>query len=152
MDKQFRSINSLLMLIERRRRQIGENTMRALDILPSQHFVLAALRRMGRAASQAQIAEIMQVSPASVARTMKSLDRDGYIRRSSGEDERCNEIAVNQKGEDVLRHSCALFSDLDARSYAGFSADELEQMQGMLERMLNNLSQIKDDMEKEMGK
>lgn len=145
MFEQYRSVNELLMCIGRRRKQIGEMAMEALEILPSQHFVLVWLKHMGRAGSQAQLAEMMQVSPASVARTLKALDRDGYIRRCGGADGRCNEIVITEKGEQVLGKSCVLFRELDARSYAGFSDEELSLMQDLLGRMLNNLSKMKEE-------
>ena len=105
MQKQHKKINDLLMCIDRRRKQIGENAMAELDIQPSQHFVLVWLKHMGRAASQSKLAEMMRVSPASVARTLKGLDRDGYITRTGGADGRCNETAITQKGERVLCES-----------------------------------------------
>lgn len=150
MENQYRHINDLLLYIDRSRRQIGEAAMGDLGILPSQHFMLVQLKRMGRAASQSQIAQTMRVSPASVARTMKSLDRDGYIQRNSGEDARCNEIIVTEKGENVLRHSRAFFHRLDERSYADFSSDEMEQLARLLEKIAKSLSEIREGMEKEM--
>lgn len=151
MQEQHKRINDLLMCIDRRRRQIGESAMAELDIQPSQHFVLVWLKHMGRMGSQAQLADMMQVSPASVARSLKSLDRDGYIIRSGGADGRCNEISITPKGEQVLSQSLRLFTDMDARCYAGFSPEELRQMDALLGRLLNNLKQIKNENEKEMN-
>ena len=148
MQEQHKKINDLLMCIDRRRRQIGESTMGEMDIQPSQHFVLVCLKHVGKLASQARLAEMMQVSPASVARTLKSLDRDGYITRSGGADGRCNEIAITEKGEAVLSQSLKLFSALDARCFAGFSGEELMQLDGLLNKLLSNLNQIKNEGEK----
>ena len=150
MEHTYREINDLLMCIDRRRRQIGESAMAALDIQPSQHFVLVWLKHMGRAASQARLAELMQVSPASVARNLKALDRDGYIARSGGADGRCNEIAITEKGEQMLSQSLGLFRGLDARCYTDFTGEELAQLGILLSRMLNNLNQIRQENEKEM--
>jgi len=147
MQEQYRRINQLLMCIDRRRKQICESAMAELDIQPSQHFVLVWLKHVGRMASQARLAEMMQVSPASVARSLKSLDKDGYIARSGGTDGRCNEIAITEKGERVLEKSMCLFQNLDARSYAGFSEAELTLMDGLLDKLLSNLNQIKNEEE-----
>lgn len=150
MHTNYRKINELLMCIERRRRQIGENAMAELDIQPSQHFVLVWLKHMGRAASQNRLAEAMQVTPASVARSLKGLDRDGYIARSGGADSRCNETVITDRGEAMLSRSLSLFQELDARCYEGFSDGELDQLQGLLGRMLENLNAVRNDMEKEI--
>jgi DNA-binding MarR family transcriptional regulator len=145
MQEQYRRINQLLMCIDRRRKQIGENAMAELDIQPSQHFALVWLKHTGKMNSQALLAEKMQVSPASVARTLKSLDKDGYIARCGGTDGRCNEIAITEKGEGVLEKSMHLFQGLDARCYAGFSPEEMQMMNGLLEKLLTNLNQIKNE-------
>ena len=150
MQEQYRRISHLLMCIGRRRRQIGEHAMAELEIQPSQHFALVRLKHAGRMDSQARLAEMLQVSPASVARTLKSLDRDGYIARSGGMDGRCNEIAITEKGENMLCQSLELFRDLDARSYAGFSEEELSMLNGLLDKLLSNLNRIKNENEGEM--
>lgn len=147
MQENYKKINHLLMCIDRRRKQMGENAMMELDIQPSQHFVLVWLKHMGRAASQACLAEMMQVSPASVARSLKSLDKDGYITRCGGADGRCNEIAITQKGEQMLDQSLQLFQNMDARSYADFSHDELRTLETLLGKYLNNLNRMRNEEE-----
>lgn len=149
MNNCYRRLNELLMCIDRRRKQIGEITMGELDIQPSQHFVLVWLKHMGRAASQSKLAEMMQVSPASVARSLKSLDREGYIVRTGGADGRCNETEITEKGEKMLTQSLELFQALDARCFANFSQEELNSMEDLLGKLLDNLNQIKN--EKEMN-
>jgi len=149
MSNLYCRLNELLMCIDRRRKQIGECAMQALDIQPSQHFVLVWLKHMGRAASQSKLAEMMQVSPASVARNLKGLDKDGYITRTGGSDSRCNETVITEKGEQILSESLKLFQELDARCYAGFSEAELEQLEGLLSKLLSNLNEMKN--EKEMN-
>ena len=149
MNNCYRRLNELLMCIDRRRKQIGEIAMEELDIQPSQHFVLVWLKHMGRAASQSKLAEMMQVSSASVARSLKALDKDGYIVRTGGTDGRCNETEITPKGEAILAQSLQLFQDLDARCFANFSPEELKQMEGLLDKLLANLNEIKN--EKEMN-
>lgn len=149
MNNRTRKINGLLMCIDRRRKQICENAMQELDIQPSQHFVLVSLKHMGKAASQTHLAEMMQVSPASVARNLKGLDRDGYITRTGGADGRCNETVITEKGEKVLSESLKLFEGLDERCYSNFSDEELDRMESLLGKLLSNLNEIKN--EKEMN-
>lgn len=147
MYKRYREINELIMCICRRRKQIGESTMQALDIQPSQHFVLVWLKRIGRAASQTRLAELMRVSPASVARNLKALDKEGYISRTGGTDGRCNETVITEKGEAVLTESMQLFQSMDARCFADFTEAELDQMESLLGKLLTNLNQIKNEKE-----
>lgn len=147
MNTRLREINNQLRCIGRIRKQICEQAMAELQIQPSQHFVLVCLKRMGRAASQSQLAEMMQVSPASVARSLKNLDRDGYITRSDGADGRCNEIVITEKGLEELAQSMMCFQALDDRCYEGFTEAELDQLQLLLSKLLNKLNEVKNEKE-----
>ena len=139
-------VSGKLMRVGRLRHQILENTIADLGILPSQHHVLMQLSRAQGAFSQAEIAERMHVSPASVARTIKSLDADGYIRRDScGADGRRNEIRITERGERVLSQSRARFQKLDAANYAGFSEAELRLFSELLDRLTDNLMQMEEE-------
>ena len=150
MREKYRKISSLLMYIYRRRRQIGESTLAALDIQPSQHFVLMQLSHSGPMASQAQIAERMDVSAASVARTLKNLDDGGYITRADGRtDSRRNEIAITPKGEAVVEASRAIFMGVDHATYEGFTEGEFMQLEKLFGKMIGNLSMLEQS-EKEM--
>ena len=60
------------MHIGRMQHRIIEARVRRLGIHPSQHILLMHLSQMGRFPSQTQIAQELDVSPASVARTLKS--------------------------------------------------------------------------------
>ena len=131
--------------IDRIRLRIIERTVGDLGILPGQHFVLMHLSREGRAASQAQVANMLHVSPARVTLVMKSLDAEGYIERASGADGRRNEIAITEKGEAVVKRSRAFFKQLDEASYAGFTEEELRQFSSYLERVLGNLANIAEE-------
>ena len=114
-------------------------------VTPSQHFVLMQLGRMGDVPSQVQIADEMHVTPASIARTVKSLDAAGYIERSSGKDVRRNEIRVTLKGKELIDRSHSFFRDLNERSFQGFSPEELDLLGSMLERVLANLAQLEEE-------
>ena len=145
MEEQLRQINLRMRLIDRRRLGFIERTVGKLGILPSQHYVLMQLNRAGKVTSQAQIADMLHVSPARVTLVMKNLDAEGYIRRASGADGRRNEITITEKGEQIVKQSCALFQQLDAQSYAGFSEEELTQLSGYLDRVLENLSHMDEE-------
>lgn len=151
MHEKLRWINHQMMRIGRRRHQIIENAVSKLGIMPSKHYVLMQLSCMGQAASQAQIAEKMHISPASVARTLKALDADGYILRScSGDDSRRNEISISPKGEAMVTRSREMFDELDEMIFRDFSGEELAQLSSMLERVLGNLEKIEEEAKTEV--
>ena len=145
MEEQLRRINERMRRIDRLRLRIIERTVGDLNILPGQHFVLMHLSKEGRAASQAEVAQMLHVSPARVTLLMKSLDAEGYIERASGADGRRNEITITEKGKAVVERSRAFFRQLDAACYAGFAPEELERFSGYLERVLENLRDIEEE-------
>ena len=127
----------------RMQHRIVEARVRSLGIHPSQHFMLMRLSDMGRFPSQAQIAEELDVSPASVARTLKQLEAGGYIERCGSDvDGRRNEIAISAKGEEMVKRSREIFGRLEVVNYAGFSAEELDQLEALLKREMDNLRRL----------
>lgn len=143
MSGRYHKICHMQMHIGRMQHRIIEARVRSLGIHPSQHVLLMHLSQMGRFPSQAQIAEELDISPASVARTLKRLETGGYIERCGSDvDGRRNEIAISKKGEAMVRRSKEIFSVLEADSFADFSPEELEQMEALMQKMMNNLRRM----------
>jgi len=133
----------LMMRIARMRHRVSMDAVSGLGIHPSEHLLLMNLGRMGSAVSQTQIACEMEVTPASVARTVKSLDAGGYIERNESEgDSRRNEIRITEKGKAVTEESRRMFTALDDEICAGFSDGELMQLRDFFRRMLENISAL----------
>ena len=146
----YHKLCCMMMRAMRMHRRVIEGRIRELGIHPSQHFLLMQLSREGNIPSQAKIAEMMDVSPASVARTLKNLDEGGYISRADGEtDSRRNEIAITQKGEAVVNESRRVFMGVDDAIYADFTGDEIIQLEYLLNKMIGNLAAL-EQCEKEM--
>ena len=143
MNERFHRINYMQRHIGRMQHRIVEARVRSLGIHPSQHFMLMRLSDMGRFPSQAQIAEELDVSPASVARTLKQLEAGGYIERCGSDvDGRRNEIAISAKGEEMVQRSREIFGRLEAVNYAGFTPEELDQLEALLKREMDNLRRL----------
>lgn len=145
MNEKHWRISSCIRRIETKRRQVMERSFEEFGVTPSQHFVLMQLGRMGDVPSQVQIAEEMHVTPASIARTVKCLDAEGFIARNSGSDVRRNEIHITPKGWETIERSRSLFRAIDERVFQGFAPEELNCLSDMLERMLFNLSQLEEE-------
>ena len=143
MNQRYHRINYMQRHIGRMQHRIIEARVRLLGIHPSQHLLLMRLSDMGRFPSQTQIAEELDISPASVARTLKQLEAGGYIERCGSDvDGRRNEIAISAKGEEMVHRSREIFSRLEAVNYAGFSAEELDQLEALLKREMDNLRRL----------
>lgn len=92
--------------------------------------------------TQAEAAENLGVSPASVALSAKRMCAAGLIeRKSDALDMRCNRLTATEKGRRALDDFLSVFSEIDARTFEGFSDEELDQFYGMLRRMMNNIAE-----------
>ena len=145
MEERYRRLIKRQMRISRSRHRIIEHSLLEIGIHSSQHFALMYLSDHPGVISQVQLAELLNVTPASVARTMKSLEAGGYIRRSDAADDgRRNEIAITDQGRYVVETSRRIFDRIDADTFAGFSEEELAQMERMQERILRNIDSQKE--------
>lgn len=92
--------------------------------------------------AQRELAQLLHISPAAVANSLKSLEKGGYIRRQPGVgDARRNQVILTEKGADAVAGCHRVFSRVSARMLAGFTPEEQEQMLSFQRRMLQNLSQ-----------
>ena len=145
MVERYRRLVKQQMEIQRIRRRVIEHSLLEIGIHSSQHFALMYLNKHPDVVSQARLAELLNVSPASVARTMKSLEAGGYIHRSDAADDgRRNIITVTDKGRRVLETSKCVFDRMDGITFDGFSEAELDQLERLQERMLQNIDRAEE--------
>ena len=84
----------------------------------------------------------MTHSTAAVTTTLKRLEKEGYIARSTtDEDNRKNEIRITEAGRAAVDQSRALFYAVDKNMFKGMSEEELEAFTKVLERMRENLTE-----------
>ncbi len=97
----------------------------------------------GTIESQKELARRLRVSPATVTVSLKSMERDGYVKKlSNAEDLRCKPITITEKGLRAARLIDEVFKTLDHGMYRGFSDDELKSIAGFYRRMIDNLDAI----------
>lgn len=90
------------------------------------------------------------VSTATVAVSLKKLENGGYIQRVVDQsDNRYNQICITEKGKAIVDGSILFFQKLEAQMYEGFGAEELETLQGFLDRIYHNLNKLLPEAERE---
>ena len=124
--------------------RVIERRIDGLGIHQSQHRTLMKLSRMGRAASQKDIAEALDVSPACVARTLKALNAAGYIDKTDGADGRCREIGILPAGQKVIDDSLKTFRAIDAEMFEGLSDEEIYTLIELTNRVYQNLCRMEN--------
>lgn len=91
--------------------------------------------------TQKELATAMHVSTASVAVSLKRMEKNGLIQRKTDqEDLRCNRIYITARGKSIQQKVFTAFTKLDQQMLSGFSAEEFAQLQSYLVRMTENLT------------
>ena len=119
--------------------RIVERRIDGLGVHHSQHRMLMKLSCMGQGASQKDIANAMDVSPACVARMLKALNAADLVEKAEGVDGRSNAISVTPRGSRLVQDSVAVFRQIDARMFEGVTDAELKNLNAVLRHIQDNL-------------
>lgn len=126
-------------------RSILESRFKQTKVFRSQHQILMMLSDHNNA-SQKELAERLYVSTATIAVTVKKLEKGGFITRiTDQEDNRINKLCLTEKGKHMVKISREYFSNVEAQMFHDFSKEELIVMEQFLKRIYDNLSQIPMD-------
>lgn len=97
----------------------------------------------GQITAQKNLADRLHVSPATIATSLKSLERMGYISKQPDQtDTRRKRVQLTPKGACAVGTCRQIFQEIDRTLYSGFTQEELTQLEGFHRRMLQNLLQV----------
>lgn len=103
-------------------------------------FILDHHGDHGEIASQRQLAQVLRVSPATIATSLKSLERLGYVeKRVDEQDARRNRVTITEKGKAAVKQCFEVFHEIDRRMMEGFSVQEQESLDRLHRKMIDNL-------------
>ena len=122
--------------------RVVERRIDGMGVHHSQHRMLMRLSNLGRSASQKELADAMDVSPACVARMLKPLTAAGLVEKAGGADGRCNEISLSFAGMQLVEDSRAVFRQIGEQMFEGLTEGELQTLGGLLERLKENLTNM----------
>ena len=92
--------------------------------------------------TQQEIAEMLDVSSASIAQSTKRLQRDGFIRKKTDEENlRKNRLTLTKRGIDTAENCRRAYNAVDNVIYGNFSEEELICLRTMFDCMINNFKQ-----------
>ncbi len=99
-----------------------------------------AYNETGRAPTQAELAQNLDLTPMAVATLVDRMEAAGWIsRRPSETDRRANAIELQPRAEAALDKALAVGDRVQEVALAGFSAAERKQLAAMLQRVRANL-------------
>jgi DNA-binding MarR family transcriptional regulator len=100
----------------------------------------------GEIASQRELAQTLRVSQATIATSLKSLERLGYVeKRADDRDNRRNRIAITEKGAAAVKQCLEVFRQVDLRMLEGFTPLEQEELERLHGKVLKNLGVMEDE-------
>lgn len=131
-------VNQYIWTIKKHR-MILERRIADTGVYRSQHQMLMYISDHPHA-SQKDLAEHHRISTATVAVTLKKLEKGGFIRREVDEqDNRYNHICLTDRGKQIVKESVGLFQEIECAMFAGFTREECEAMSRFLNRISDNL-------------
>ncbi len=90
--------------------------------------------------TQKELADMLMVSPASIAVSAKRLEKSGLITRKTDEaNARCNRLSITKSGMEISEKCREAFEKIDSKSFDGFSDEELDDFVSYLDRIIVNL-------------
>lgn len=105
-------------------------------------FALRHRARAGEPAVQRDLAETLRVSPATVAISLKSLERGGYVEKQADPDDaRRKRIALTKKGDAAVETCMEAMHTVDKQMFAGISPEEVERFTRFVQRLRSNLEE-----------
>lgn len=130
----------LLIRVMRRHHACVERRIGDLGIHHSQNRMLKHLACCRTDPSQRELAEALGISPAAVATTLKRLEQEGFVARTTqGDDSRCNAIRITEAGRAKVIESREVFETVDRLLFDGFTIEEIETFITLMKRVDANL-------------
>lgn len=138
------------IMVNKLHRMYLERELNKSGVYRSQHQILMCLAKHPNA-SQKEIASQQHVSTATIAVSLKKLEKGGYISRMADrKDNRYNQICITPKGQSVVDGSIQVFRRVEDAFFKGFSEQELDGMEEFLNRMRLNMEYLFQESETNM--
>lgn len=125
-----------------KRQVVAEQKLRGVADMgaPMLLMTLFDADRRGEKLSQRELARRIRLSPATVAVSLRSMEKCGYISREIDEqDQRRNLVFPTPKGREAVELCGHAFLAADQQMLSGFTEEEQTQLTGFFIRMLKNL-------------
>lgn len=126
-------------------RKIMQSYLDETGVYQAQHHLLMEIAHNPNA-SQNDIAKSMDVSAATVAVSLKKLEKGRYIKREADEeDNRLNKITITEKGNRVVEQSRQIFNMTDRMVLEGITEEEKLYLSSLLKKLDANLVRMEDE-------
>ena len=130
-----------------RHRNAHHKMVERLGLYYGQPFMLMTLSKSGEI-SQKELSQMMHNTPASVAVSVKRMEKAGMLKKTADENDlRVNKIALTQEGREMAEKCRESFRFVDEQMTKGFSEEELKTLENFYERMIQNLEELNNQVD-----
>lgn len=133
------SLEKLFIHVARTHRRVASRLFEKHGIHRGQPPLLFALGHQdGR--TNAELAEILDVSPATITNMVKRMEKGGFVtRQRDPHDDRSIRVFLTEHGQACSRELQATVDEMNAIAFNNFTAGEAATLQNLLKKMLSNL-------------
>ncbi|GFN36649.1 MarR family winged helix-turn-helix transcriptional regulator [Tepidimicrobium xylanilyticum] len=140
-----KEIIHLLISFAMKHRKIMQYYLEETGVYHAQHRLLMEISHTQNV-SQKDIASSMGISAATIAVSLKKLEKGGYIKKEIDEgDNRLNQITITEKGKKVVEQSKQIFDSTDQKVFGGFTEEEKFTLFTLLQKLEANLIRMEDE-------
>lgn len=138
------SLGKRMMILHMLRRKTMHRLHCEKEIVPAQYPLLNHLSK-NPDATQQELADMLFVSPASVAQSTKRLQAAGLLEKTPDPGNmRKNRLRVTPEGQTVVDSIRDSIESVDVQTFRGFSEEEKASLSNLLNRMIKNLATSED--------
>ena len=92
--------------------------------------------------SQKEISQELNISPPTVAVSVKRLEKAGFVERRPDEnDQRMSRISLTPQGREIIEEAKACIEENESLMFKGFSESEICLLKRFFEQMITNLGE-----------
>lgn len=138
-------VMTMIMRLTRLQFQYMRAQLEKLDLYPGQPQLLLALREHANA-SQKELAQAMDVSPATLTVMLRRMDAKHLVKRvNDPQDLRVIRLSLTEEGNEKVRQIDAFIRQANEMLDGLFTPDELRTASGMIKRVCTQLDMIRQE-------
>lgn len=146
-----RSLGRLLGRICRLNRRFMHALWDELGLYRGQPFLLGVLWEQ-EGITHSELANRMQVSPATVTNMLKRMEKAGFVeRRPDAEDQRVSRVYLTGVGREIRGRVDQHWQEVEAQVFGTFSEQELETLRELLTRVQQELVRLHEGRAEDRG-
>lgn len=133
-------IHHALVLAAKAQKNVTRPALCRIGLSPGQPKVLTFLSEHD-GCMQKDIAEALDIEPATISQILSKMEQDGLIRRTNyAERRRADCVSITEKGREACGRWVQICAETDRAALLGFSEQEQQQFHDYLCRMYYNLT------------